>query len=335
MPPIVAVSLAPLIVNVLLIVAVVGRHLLIGRRTRQFEMLSARLRLPAIELVEGDGPIAPPEMDDSESKVFAALLVQYGRQLTGASRGRIVAYWESSGLLDRQLHQLQSRRPWKRAAAAFVLGDIGPLRVAPLLVELLADPERDVRAAAARSLGRLGAVEAITPLVTSSVGELLPRDVADTALVDIGPPAVESLIELTSHADAEVRTSAVRVIGLIGAAPDVGPVIDHLGDPAASVRSASASALGRLGAGEARDALVVALGDRIPDVRAAAARALGQIGGGQATAALIPIARTDSFEPAHAAARALGRIDPSIVLRLAAGHDAGPHLLEAADRVAL
>ena len=115
MPPIVVVSLAPAIANVLLIIAVVARHLLVGRRTRRVETLAARLRLPAIELVEGDGPIEPPELNGAETKVFADLLVQYGRQLTGASRDRIVAYWESSGLLDEQVRRLQSYFPWKRA----------------------------------------------------------------------------------------------------------------------------------------------------------------------------------------------------------------------------
>jgi HEAT repeat protein len=261
--------------------------------------------------------------------------VHYSRQLTGASRERIVDYWESSGLLDQQVRQLQSYFSWKRAEAAFVLGDVGPLRVAPLLVGLLDDPEHDVRAAAARSLGRLGAVEAIGPLITASVRGRLPREVADMALLDIGPPAVESLAELAGHEDPGVRASAVHLIGLTGAAADIGPVVDHLADPAASVRAASASSLGRLGAGEARDALIVALGDRVPDVRTAAARALGQIGGQQATEALIPIARTDLFEPARAAAQAIGRMDPAVLLRLAADHDTGPHLLEAADRAAL
>lgn len=335
MPPIVALTLVPAIANVLLIIAVVGRHLMVGRGARKVETLAARLRLPAIELVEGDGPIDPPELDDAETKVFADLLVKYGRQLTGSSRGRIVAYWESSGLLDEQVRQLQSYFSWKRASAAFTLGDVGPLRVAPLLVGLLGDPERDVRAAAARSLGRLGAAEAIDPIITASVRRRLPRDVADMALLDIGPPAVERLVGLTRHEDPDIRASAVRVIGLIGAAPDIGPVLDLLVDPAASVRCASASALGRLGAGEARDALVVALDDRVPDVRTAAARALGHIGGRRATEALIPIARADSFEPARAAAQALGRIDPAVVLRLAAEQHAGPHLLEAADRVSM
>jgi len=335
MPPIVVVSLVPAIANVVLIIAIVIRHLLIGRRTRHVEALAARLRLPAIELVEGDGPIEPPELNAAETEVFADLLVKYGRQLTGASRDRIVRYWESSGLLDEHVRMLQSYFPWKRASAAFTLGDVGPPHVAPLLVGLLDDPERDVRAAAARSLGRLGAVEAIEPLITASVRGRLPRDVADMALLDIGSPAVESLAALTGHADPEVRTSALQIIGLIGAATDIGPMVDHLVDPAASVRSASAGALGRLGASEARDALVVALDDRVPAVRTAAARALGQMGGQHATEALIPIARADSFEPARAAAQSLGRIDPALVLRMAVDHDAGPHLLEAADRVAL
>ena len=163
----------------------------------------------------------------------------------------------------------------------------------------------------------------------------MPADVANLALLDIGPASLPHLHVLATHAEPAVRSSAVQLIGLLGSAGDAPAVRDQLTDAAAQERIAAAGALGRLGAGTARDALMRALEDRVAAVREAAATALGQLGGRQATAALLPVARHDSFDVARAAAAALSRIDPTLVMRVAAEPDAGPHLVEAADRVAL
>jgi HEAT repeat protein len=189
--------------------------------------------------------------------------------------------------------------------------------------------------AATRSLGRLGAVEAIEPLIEADLAGRIPRDVAGLALLDLGPAAVPHLLEMMQNDDSRVRTAAVELVGLLGDAADARAVLDRLRDPAAAVRAAGADALGRLGAAEAQDALVRALEDRVPAVRAAAARALGRTRGRHAVEALLPVARTDEFEPARAAAETLARIDQQLVLRTASQPDAGPHLREAADLVAL
>jgi HEAT repeat protein len=81
--------------------------------------------------------------------------------------------------------------------------------------------------------------------------------------------------------------------------------------------------------------LVRALEDRVPAVRVAAAHALGGIGGRQASTALLEVARNDTFDGARAAAEALARIEPRLVIQTAAAPGASPHLLEAADRLAL
>jgi HEAT repeat protein len=204
-----------------------------------------------------------------------------------------------------------------------------------VLLAALRDPARDVRIAAARSLGRLGAADAIPALVIAGVDGRIPNNVTMLALLDIGPPAVPVLLTLTADGQPAVRAAAVEVVGLLGTAADAAPLLEHLADPAAAVRAMSAGALGRLGAGVAQDALVRALDDRVPAVRTAAATALGHIGGPHATGALVAMARTDSFEPARAAADAVARIDPGLVNEMAREPDAGPHLVEAADRAGL
>ena len=212
---------------------------------------------------------------------------------------------------------------------------MGSPRAVPALLEALDDRNGDVRAAASRSLGRIGPEEAIEPLVTAGVERRVPRDVAMLALLDVGPSAVPRLLELTQHPEPRVRASSVELVGLLGEAGDADELPALLRDTAAEVRAATAGALGRLGAAAARDALIEALDDRVPSVRVASARALGQIGGRSALDALLRVARTDEFEPAAAAAEAAAAIDPPFVIRAAAEPDAGRHLHEAADVAAL
>jgi hypothetical protein len=335
MPPVVIAAAVLVIANLVMVAVIVVRRWWEARRGRRHDELKARLRRPAVELLDADPPPSPPSLDGAEAEVFAELLAEYSQRLRGAPRERIVTYFETSGMFDEQVRRLSSRWSSRRAAAAFLLGDIGSPPAVPHLVPRLGDRSRDVRAAASRSLGRLRAVDAIEPLITAGVDGVVPMDVSNLALLDLGPTAVGRLVELVDHEKSSVRASAVRLIGLLGGANDVDPILDRLTDPAAAVRSASASTLGRLGAGEARDALIVALGDRVPAVRTAAAEALGQLGGRHAAEALLPVARNDAFEPARAAAEALARIDPVLVKRMGDDPDAGPHLREAADRVSM
>ena len=208
-------------------------------------------------------------------------------------------------------------------------------RAIPDLLTALDDRSADVRAAATRSLGRLSATAAVEPLIGAAVEGRVPRSVTGAALLEIGPAAVPDLLVLLTHPDPHFRVHAADLVGLLGSADAADALLPRLRDASAEVRAAGATALGRLGAGTGHDELIVLLDDRVPFVRAAAARALGQIGGESAATALLEIARHDEFDPAAEAGRALARIDPELVLTSSKEPDAGPHLREAADRLAL
>jgi HEAT repeat protein len=82
---------------------------------------------------------------------------------------RIVEYFVREGTIDRELGALaEGKRAWRRASAAFRLGDIGNEAAAAALIDALSDPDRDVRIAATRSLGRLRAPEAGAGLVAAA-----------------------------------------------------------------------------------------------------------------------------------------------------------------------
>jgi hypothetical protein len=331
-----ALSAVVLFASGVLTVAVLAtRRALLARDERIRYELEPRLRPVAFALIDGE-PVTVDDLDERGSQVLAAMLGRYAQQLSGSSREHISAFFEQQGHVFRELAYTHDRRVWRRAMAAHGLGDMGSQVAIPALLELLVDdPSTDVREAAARSLGALRAVDAVEPLVRALVSGSVARAIASQSLLTIGPPAVPELRELATDEDEAVRGRAVELIGLLGDAVDADILHARVRDPSAEVRAKAARALGRLGADEAAAELRHALADRIPYVRATAAIALGQVGDEAAADALFEQARIDSFEPARAAAMALVRIDPDRVRAAASMANAGPHLTEAADLLAI
>lgn len=105
-----------------------------------------------------------------------------------------------------RLRVMRAFRDWGvRETAADALARIGDAAV-PSLVETLQDPDRDVRAQAARALARMG-----------------PR----------AEPAIPALIAALNDSDKEVRMGAARALGQIGpaAAEAVPDLIKAIKDP--------------------------------------------------------------------------------------------------------
>ena len=225
-----------------------------------------------------------------------------------------------TGLIAR----LSDRSPLARAAVAFALGSMGPTAAAsaPRVRLRLADPDPDVRVASARALWQitgdatasvpvlittlnrpnawdsalaLGAMReaasnAVPALINLIEREKVPRPlrempVSALALGQIGTPAVAALIEITTHRDARVRTSAAIALGFVGAKAEA--AIPHL---------------------------VPLLRDSDGDVRRAATLALGNIDSGQHASALVPalirLANDEDIFLSSLAASTLERVDP-------------------------
>jgi HEAT repeat protein len=328
----VALILLAAIVFLLLVLAV--RRVALRAEDRRRAEAERLVRPLAIALVEEDDATTPT-LSAGDQAVLADVLGRYARKLSGQSHARIGAYFRTSAALPGALRQLRSRRAWRRAEAAYRLGDMCCPEVAPHLLVSLDDRRRDVRAAAARSLGRLGVVDAALPLIQQLVSARLPRGVAGEALVELGPPVVPELRHIATHPEPAVRATAMTVLGFVGDPRDSEVALGALRDASAEVREAAAEALGRIGASDAEAELGASLDDRVLTVRAATATALGELDARSAVPRLLQVARTDEFRPARAAARAVARIDGRALQEAAARPGAGPHLHEAADLQAL
>jgi len=325
---IVALALSAAALLMLLVLA--ARRLVLARRERGHAESERRVRPLALAIVEGSGG-EPPALSARDQAVLAEVLGRYSRELTGEADRRIADYFHESAALTSAGGELGSRRMWRRAAAAYTLGDMRCAEAAPELLRALDDDKPEVRGAVARSLGRLGVSEAALPLIEALASRRISNEVGGEALIELGSDVVPELRHMAGRPAWQIRATAITLLGLVGTSGDSPVGVEALRDSSADVRRAAAAALGRIGSSDAETALRATLDDPVDVVRAAAAESLGLIGSRAAASELLELARTDEFRPAHAAAEALARIDPGSLAAAAAEPGAGPHLHEAAD----
>ncbi len=277
------------------------------------------------------GAEPPSQLDVKQREALADLLGRYAKAIRGPTHDRIVDYFDREGTVAHEVSVMaDARAGWRRATAAFRLGDIGPASAATALTAALHDPHREVRIAAARSLGRLRAPGAAAELLTAAADRRVPAALARWALLQIGAPALPQLLPLLDAENERERAASVQLVGLLGGPTEAGAVAARLDDSSALVRAQAARALGRIGGRRNLPALRASSWDGVPAVRQAAAEALGQLRDRESVALLALRAGGDQFDVARACARALAVIAPAEVAAQAQA-TGSVHLMEAAD----
>lgn len=238
---------------------------------------------------------------------------------------------------------------WRvRAAAAEALGRIGDASARTALVDALRDKQRDVQQAAVEALDRLGdsAIDLVTELLKDNridicllavktlgyIGDTYAvKPLMDAlrksitfgpptieALIRIGPPAVDPLIDLLGDRHTHIRHAAVKALGEIRDPRAAMPLTRVLKDSDKLIRQITAEALGKIGDGSVAEAMVGALDDDDSDMVNAVAQTLQKLN----LAAVDPLVKAlmhSNYTVREAAARILGDIgDPSPILALKA-----------------
>ena len=192
--------------------------------------------------------------------------------------------------------QLDSKDNFLKMVSAWSLAKISPKDTATvdtalkMLVDALKDPDKHVRAAAARGLFELNLPrEQVLPVLSELLADKDPvvRGHVVDAMASLGEKALPKLIKALERDDTQAL--AVAVIRQLGpkAKEAVMPLTEELKDPDAEYRREVCFALAAIGpdAKGAVPALVKALSDKDEGVRHVATYALGKIGPDAAAAA--------------------------------------------------
>jgi HEAT repeat protein len=213
----------------------------------------------------------------------------------------------------------------------------------PPLVDMLRDPNADVRLLTAETLAKhrwrpqndsdriaydiawqkwsspiLTTPAAVDPLLMMLQDErpenMNARINAAMALGKIGEAkAFEPLVRMCRHIETNVRATAVTALGDLKDPLAISVLVQTLKDTAPTVRAASATALGQLEDPRSIEALIQALGDtdparlgdRNPEVQRAAASALKKMPGERVTATLVHALEDDDAIVRYEAAEVL------------------------------
>lgn len=213
---------------------------------------------------------------------------------------------------------LQAAAPRGREAAAEALGLIGDGAAVPALVEAVLTAAEPLRSAAAAALARIGesAVDpAMTALGTAAalLAVLHDPDAEVRALVaptlgQLGAPVLPALVDAARAAEAHARWDVMHAISQVRDPAAARALVRLLRDPDWHLRSSAAMALGFMSGRSGVAALAPVLKDPEENVRLAAAAALGRIGGPRAAAALLRMRRDRSERVREAATAALAQI---------------------------
>lgn len=230
-------------------------------------------------------------------------------KVRGDAHGEVVRLLDERGVLDRARRDLRRRSAVRRCAAAELLGRAQVTSAGRGLLRLLDDRDAEVRQVAARALGRIGDPVAAAPLLAALAARppRVPTNVVAQALLRVGLPSAPALVAAVGHPVPVVRTTAVEVLGRLGAVSAFDALAERVAqDELDEVRARAATALGALGLPAAAAALVTAAGpDSAAAVRVAATRALGELGVAQGADALCALLDDDDERVAAEAGTAL------------------------------
>jgi HEAT repeat protein len=157
------------------------------------------------------------------------------------------------------LQDLKSSNDIVRETAAKRLGELGDLSAVEALIQVLTDPDSDVRYAATCALGQLRSEAGLRPLIRLLEKDDDP-DVQAAAALSLGhlniSTAIAPLMDKLNHSDRFVRAGVLQALGQLNATAAVSR-INHImrNDPISDVRAAAQDALCAIDDPQAKRAL--------------------------------------------------------------------------------
>ncbi len=211
----------------------------------------------------------------SKRQVIAVML-DLAPSVSGESRSVLVTLGERAGVLKNARTGVNRHRWFNRLYSARVLTAFGV--ESEELYRLLSDRSSEVRTqAAAWSVvtPTPQAIERLIRLLADPDG--LCRFAAQDALIRIGLPASQALIDALDTADDEMIARILEIAAAMGDGRFYRPAMAFTSDPSSATRARAAAVVARTGDPNAGPALVALLGDQSEDVVLAAATGIGTL----------------------------------------------------------
>jgi HEAT repeat protein len=225
---------------------------------------------------------------------------------------------EKGPAFDEQFSQQQAVGAERASIAS---GPISDPRSADDLIAALRDPNAGVRFRAAYLLGQKKDPRAAGPLIAAlkytrfsanSYGwESDVHQVTVDALVEIGAPAVESLIGGLKDPDERVRDGSVSALAKIKDPRSIEPLFAAFKDSDPLVRADAIQAVGNIANTGSTERVIATLRDRDYRVRLSAVQVLGELNDPGAVQPLIAALKDERSIVRQSAADALGEIKDS------------------------
>lgn len=286
------IALASLIV--LLSIGVIGYNLYANYHEKKIQAIRAALFELCSNYLHGKpNDKSLEKFINQHEELVIGVIAQIIDKDDTPNKEKLIEFLESHHLehfRKTQLNNLRSPNWYVRQYAANYLPFIAPkpLIVEPL-IEALQDHMFEVRFAAARSLARIKAPEAVPSLLDQqNTATPLPMHEASEILSQIGDKAINPIIKYSSTHNISDSAKILAINALRKykpvAAKDL--ILQFLNDPNADVRIQSAKFLSNIGDTECVQALITSMNDARWEVRAASAQSLGLIKDNQAIEAL-------------------------------------------------
>ncbi|MGB3713846.1 MAG: HEAT repeat domain-containing protein [Candidatus Promineifilaceae bacterium] len=193
-------------------------------------------------------------------------------------------------------HCLEDIAPEVRKASLDGLWDSDKVTLIRPIIDLMeSDPDNEVRALAAATLGhyillgewgqiRAGAVEPVVESLLKQIDDEQTADIVKYAALESvaasGHPRIESLIhDAYDSADLEAQKSALFAMGRSAETRWINTVIDEMSSPIVEMRLEAARAAGEIGDKSAVPEVIELTSDEDLEVRLIAVTALGRLGG--------------------------------------------------------
>lgn len=196
-----------------------------------------------------------------------------------AEAARILRFLRESGLLEKQIHEAEKYRGWRRRKALVALGRTRAPEGIPALSEGLRDQNSETRMASLRGLGRTGLPSAGEEILrwVSEVGIAVPALSLENALINCARERPRLLVPYMKGANGPLREILGRVLGEVASAALEADVLEMAGDENVELRASAARALAHSKPKIALPVLTRMIDDSSWVVRLRAAVALGQL----------------------------------------------------------